>query len=147
MERRIYYDEVEGLTVEWLEATSTLVMNLSTNRCPRWRGNQAKYRRLQLEDVARVIRPCNLNCEVDVHGDAVSKGGDTTTAGGKANHASSHPNCPSQSGVSDANEINPSFFPLTVRTLSTIPVVLHAVGGDDGPLDIGAKLYVSSYYG
>ncbi|CBI19050.3 unnamed protein product, partial [Vitis vinifera] len=119
IERRIYYDEVEGLTVEWLDATSTLVVNLSTNKCSRWRGNQGKYR--QLEDVAWVIRPCNLKQEVDA--------------------------CMSESGVPDANEIDPLFFPLTVRTLSTIPVVLHAVGGDDGPLDIGARLYMNSYYG
>uniref|UniRef100_A0A164YQB5 Uncharacterized protein n=1 Tax=Daucus carota subsp. sativus TaxID=79200 RepID=A0A164YQB5_DAUCS len=30
IERHIYYDEVEGLTAEWLDATCTLVLNLST---------------------------------------------------------------------------------------------------------------------
>lgn len=144
IERRIYYDEVEGLTVEWLDATSTLVVNLSTNKCSRWRGNQWKYR--QLEDVAWVIRPCNLKQEVDVFGDTVNEWG-ATTVGRDASVASLRPRCTSESGVSDANEIDPLFFPLTVRTLSTIPVVLHAVGGDDGPLDIGARLYMSSYYG
>ena len=43
-------------------------------------------------------------------------------------------------------EVVPAVFPLTVQVFSTIPVALHAVGGDDGPLDIGARLYVSSYY-
>lgn len=45
-------------------------------------------------------------------------------------------------------EVNhePSVFPLSVHLLSTIPVALHAIGGDDGPLDIVARLYVSSYF-
>lgn len=132
------------MTVEWLDATSTLVVNLSTNKCSRWRGNQGKYR--QLEDVAWVIRPCNLKQEVDAFGDTVNEWG-ATTVGRDASVASLRPRCTSESGVSDANEIDPLFFPLTVRTLSTIPVVLHAVGGDDGPLDIGARLYMNSYYG
>lgn len=41
-------------------------------------------------------------------------------------------------------DVEPAVFPLTVRILSTISVVLHAVGGN-GPHDIGARLYVSSY--
>ncbi|XP_017250245.1 uncharacterized protein LOC108220875 [Daucus carota subsp. sativus] len=32
IERHIYYDEVEGLTAEWLDATCTLVLNLSTSK-------------------------------------------------------------------------------------------------------------------
>lgn len=43
--------------------------------------------------------------------------------------------------------IEPAFFPLTVHPLSTIPVALHAVGGDAGPLDFGVRLYMSSYFG
>lgn len=50
------------------------------------------------------------------------------------------------SEVVSKDEVAPAVFPLTVQLFSTIPVVLHAVGGDDGPLDIGARLYMSSYY-
>ena len=134
---------MEGLTTEWLDATSTLVVNLSINKCSYWRGNQGKYRRV--EDVAWVIPPC-LKQEADAFEGTVDKWGATSSVG-RDNVAPMGPSCTSESGVSDANEIEPSFFPLTVRTLSTIPVVLHAVGGDDGPLDIGARLYMSSYYG
>lgn len=116
--------------------------NLSSNKFSRWRGNQGKYRRL--EDVAWVIPPC-LNQGVDAVDDTFDEGGTPSVEGNGL--AGLHLRCTSESGVSDANKIEPSFFPLTVRILSTIPVVLHAVGGDDGPLDIGARLYMSSYYG
>ena len=46
----------------------------------------------------------------------------------------------------DATDCEPVFFPLTLHLLSTIPVALHAVGGDDGPIDIEARMYVSSYF-
>jgi DIS3-like exonuclease 2 len=32
MEQRIYYDEVEGLSVEWLEVTGTLVLDACRNK-------------------------------------------------------------------------------------------------------------------
>lgn len=38
-------------------------------------------------------------------------------------------------------EIMPAFFPLSI-----IPVALHDVGGDVGPLDFGVRLYTSSYF-
>nr|KYP44583.1 DIS3-like exonuclease 2 [Cajanus cajan] len=97
IERRIYYDEVEGLTVEWLETTSTLVLSMCNNRCAFRKGSSNKE--------------------------------------------------PISGSDSVETEIDPAVFPLTVRVLSTIPVALHAVGGDDGPLDIGVRLYMSSYFG
>lgn len=41
--------------------------------------------------------------------------------------------------------IDPGVFPMTVHLLSTIPVALNAVVGADGPLDIGVRLYMSTY--
>lgn len=49
--------------------------------------------------------------------------------------------------VVHVQEVEPAAFPLTVRILSTVSISLHAVGADDGPHDIGARLYVSSYFG
>ncbi|XP_030933595.1 DIS3-like exonuclease 2 [Quercus lobata] len=135
IERRIYYDEVEGLTVEWLETTSTLVLSLANKRSSR-RGGPGKWR--ALEDIAFVVSPCDVKIERGVIGGSSSEQvGDTGVAA-----QASEPICKS---VISNTEVDPGVFPLTVHLLSTIPVVLHAVGGDDGPLDIGARLYLSSY--
>lgn len=135
IERRIYYDEVEGLTVEWLETTSTLVLSLANKRSSR-RGGPGKWR--ALEDIAFVVSPCDVKIELGVFGGSSSEQvGDTGVAA-----QASDPICKS---VISNTEVDPGVFPLTVHLLSTIPVVLHAVGGDDGPLDIGARLYLSSY--
>ncbi|XP_062098740.1 DIS3-like exonuclease 2 isoform X2 [Humulus lupulus] len=131
IERRIHYDEVEGLMVEWLEATSSLVLNLHPNRRSVRRGSPGRWR--PLEDVALIVSPCNLNSDItrsfNQHADS--------SAGNSVNV--------SNSGSSEV-EIDPSFFPLTAHMLSTIPVALHAIGGDNGPLDIGVRLYMSSYF-
>ncbi|XP_048332455.2 DIS3-like exonuclease 2 isoform X2 [Ziziphus jujuba] len=132
IERRIYYDEVEGLMVEWLDATSTLVLSLSPNRRCLRRGSPGRWR--ALEDVALIVSPCDLKSEQDVSGSSNDEHG-----------AAAYNSELSNSGSSEI-EIDPVVFPLTVHVLSTIPVALHAVGGDDGPVDIGARLYTSSYF-
>ncbi|KAJ8541700.1 hypothetical protein K7X08_002516 [Anisodus acutangulus] len=109
-EQRIYYDEVEGLTVEWLEATSTLVLSPSTNK--RFNRRDGPGRCRSLEEVALILNPCELNQELDLCG----------------------------------TKIEPAVFPVTLRLLSTITVALHAIGGGYGPLDIGARLFVTSYF-
>lgn len=130
VERRIYYDEVEGLMVEWLDATSTVVLTLCSNRRSLRRGSPGKCR--ALEDVALVIRPYDLKVELGAVGNSTNEGAAAQDVG-VATHSSNE------------SEIDPLVFPLTLRVLSTIPVVLHAIGGDDGPIDIGARLYMSSY--
>lgn len=40
----------------------------------------------------------------------------------------------------------PVVFPLTVHLISTIPVALLAIGGDDGAINIGVRQLVSSYF-
>lgn len=116
IERRIYYDDVEGLTVEWLEATSTLVLSLCAHRRSSRKGAPGYDR--AINEAACIISPCDLSVE----------------SGTKANNT-----------LELNQEIAPEVFPLTIRQLSTIPVALHAVGGDDGPIDIGIRLYISSY--
>ncbi|XP_057504637.1 DIS3-like exonuclease 2 [Actinidia eriantha] len=129
IERRIYYDEVEELTVEWLDATSTLVLSLSAHKRFQRRGSPGKYG--TLEDVALVTSPCELALDLP------EDNGNKECAEG---------NIEQKSSCTNATEIEPAVFPLTVCLLSTIPVALRAVGGDDGPLDIGTRLYMSSYF-
>lgn len=137
IERRIYYDETEGLAVEWLETTSTLVLSFfGTRRSHRSRGS-IKWK--ALEDVALVVSPCDQNVKQRALGASPSELGGTGTGGAVVEQESNL-----KSHVSDTG-IDPAVFPLTVRLLSTIPVALHAVGGDDGPIDIGVRLYMSSY--
>ncbi|OIW02421.1 hypothetical protein TanjilG_05014 [Lupinus angustifolius] len=125
IERRIYYDEVEGLTVEWFEKTSTLVLSLSaTNRRAFRRGGSNKWR--AFDEVSLLTCPYNLEAAMDesiIDGELGSR------------------------SVNSEPKVNPAFFPLTVRILSTVPVALHAIGGDDGHPDIGVRLYMSSYIG
>ncbi|KAE8656316.1 DIS3-like exonuclease 2-like isoform X2 [Hibiscus syriacus] len=126
IERRIHYDEVEGLTVEWLESTSTLVLSLSGHKRLFKRGGPGNY--MSLGNAAWVVNPYDLSMETD----SIDECDATCTLKGEAEPSS-------KSGV------DPGTFPLTVRMLSTIPVVLYAIGGDDGPLEIGVRLYMSSY--
>ncbi|XP_057974717.1 DIS3-like exonuclease 2 isoform X2 [Malania oleifera] len=141
IERRIYYDDVEGLMVEWLDTTSTLVLSFSMNKRFQRRGGPGKYR--TLEDVAWVISPYYLKPEMDVLEDSVGEGC-ATQIGKDADLGFQDPEPIMTYGVSD---VDPLVFPVTLRLLSTIPVALCAVGGNDGPVDIGARLYIGSYFG
>ena len=137
VKRRIYSEEIEGLTVEWLEATSTLVLNLCSYKRAFRRSGSGFYRKLA--EFACVVSPCSLKVESCMVGES-----------GKECNAShlNNDGIPSQHGDRiSKSEIDPVVFPITVRLLSTIPVALHAVGGDDGPIDIGVRLFVSSYFG
>ncbi|XP_052204958.1 DIS3-like exonuclease 2 isoform X2 [Diospyros lotus] len=137
IERRIYYDEIEDLKVEWLDITSTLVLNLSTQKRFQRRGSPGKSSRA-IEEVALVTSPLELALGFP---DGCAEGRAEVVVGATSGVAS----VDSKATVSDGGEIEPAVFPLTVRLLSKVPVALHAIGGDDGALDIGARLYVSSY--
>ncbi|KAL1820502.1 hypothetical protein ACET3Z_015371 [Daucus carota] len=132
IERRIYYDEVEGLTAEWLDATCTLVLSLSTSKRFQRRGSPAYCR--PLEEAVLIVSPHKLMPAVDSSGENCNEVG--------------IPQIEDRDGstsVSHVQDVETAAFPLTLRILSTISVALHAVGGDDGPHDVGARLYVSSY--
>ncbi|XP_028757504.1 DIS3-like exonuclease 2 isoform X2 [Neltuma alba] len=124
IERRIYYDEIPGLNAEWLDVTSTLVLSMCTDKRAFRRGSPGKWR--AFEEV--VFLSCPSRDGIN-ECDAV-KMGDTDL---------------SSRSDSSGTEIDPAVFPLTLRLLATVPVALHAVGGDDGPLDIGVRLFMSSY--
>lgn len=132
IERRIYYDEVEGLRVEWLENTSTLVLSQFLNKRSNKRSSPGKFR--PLDEVALITDPRDLKPEMNLSEWDNKEDGESQLDGEIL-----------KSDVSGIINIEPAVFPLTVRLLSTIPVMLHAVGGDDGPLDIGTRLYISSY--
>ncbi|CAK9138476.1 unnamed protein product [Ilex paraguariensis] len=133
IERRIYYDEIEGLTVEWLDATSTLVISLCTNKRFHRRGSPGKGR--TLEEVALIISPYDLEPKLDFARDICNKNSVSPIEGNI-----------SKFGTSGTIDIIPAVFPLTVSLLSTIPIALHAIGGEDGPTDMVARLYMSSYF-
>lgn len=118
---------------EWLDATSTLILSLCTDKRLRRRGSPGRFR--SLEEVALVTSPYDSILELNL-----------SIENGKDDRAAKTVSDVSNDSVSGIPEIEPSVFPLTVRLLSTIPVALQAIGGDDGPLDIGARLYVSSYF-
>lgn len=104
--------------MEWLENTSTLVLSQSSYKRSSKKGSPGKWR--TIDEAALIVTPPDLKMKL---------------SGGFV-------------GDSEISEVNdgPAFFPLTVRVLSSIPVALHAIGGDDGPLDIVARLYISSYF-
>ncbi|TVU28578.1 hypothetical protein EJB05_20100 [Eragrostis curvula] len=132
MERRIYYDEVEGLSVEWLEATGTLVIDACRHKSPQRRGTQVKCR--AMEEVAVVVNPSeSLLSEEDEESGATADGGHTAKSVLLSDDAVI---------VQDS----PATLPLVIHYLSDIPVVLHATGGEDCAVDIGVRLYMSSYF-
>ncbi|KAG8389743.1 hypothetical protein BUALT_Bualt01G0010400 [Buddleja alternifolia] len=123
IERRIYYDEVEGLTAEWLDATSTLVLSQSIHRHSTRKSSPGRFK--TIEEVALVVSPAEMELEMNKEENGESR------------------KCVDISDVMNQETV---FFPLVLHLLSTVPVALHAVGGDDGPLDIVARLYISSYF-
>ncbi|KAG6422796.1 hypothetical protein SASPL_113177 [Salvia splendens] len=66
IERRIYYDEVDGITAEWLDATSTLVLSHSHKRSNKKSspGRSSKT----VEEVALLVSP--VEGESQTYGDA-----------------------------------------------------------------------------
>ncbi|XWS15101.1 hypothetical protein CRYUN_Cryun35bG0065200 [Craigia yunnanensis] len=131
IERRIYYDEVEGLNVEWLESTSTVVLNLSGHK--RLFKNGGLGNCMALGNVAWAVNPYDLSVETGCIDDC-----DATCM------TNSDVAFPDLEPISKS-WIDPGTFPLTVHLLSTIPVALYAIGGDDGSLEIGVRIYMSSY--
>ncbi|KAL6912112.1 hypothetical protein ACP4OV_000917 [Aristida adscensionis] len=132
MERRIYYDEVQGLSVEWLEATGTLVLDACRNKPPQRRGTQVKCR--AIEEVAMLVNPSeSVLSEEDEESGVTEPGSDTAESVLLSDNAVK-------------TQAAPAVLPLVIHYLSDIPVVLHATGGEDSAVDIGVRLYMSSYF-
>ncbi|XP_073314492.1 DIS3-like exonuclease 2 isoform X1 [Primulina huaijiensis] len=128
IELRIYYDETEGLSVEWLESTSTLILSHSMRKSSNRKTSPGKCK--VLEEVALLINPTDLKLDLDSLG----------------NLGEEHEDSQKNELIGHDIQHKPAVFPLTVNLLSKIPIALHAVGGDDRPINIVARLYISSYF-
>lgn len=149
MERRIYYDEIEGVNAEWFEATGTLVLDISPTKksTPQKRSQGRSGRQRTVSDIAMVVNPA------DGHGSSPEKESYEDVIreveqrlAGKDFPYESPPAFDVEGLASDA-EVEPTVFPLTLRLFSAVPVSLHSIGGgaDHRPLDVAVKVYVSSY--
>ena len=150
MERRIYYDEIEGVNAEWFEATGTLVLDISpTKKTTPQKRSQGRSGRQQrtVADIAMVVNPADglgSSPEQESYEDIIREV--EQRLAGKDFPYESPPAFDVEGLASDA-EVEPTVLPLTLRLFSSVPVSLHSIGGgtDHRPLDIGVKLYVSSY--
>lgn len=141
MERRIYIDEIEGLVVEWLDMTGVLLLDIYSGKCSKKRFNHGKYR--TLEDIALLVNPTNAG-SFSVEQETYEESEDIPQEVEerlKGEHLTSK----EPDKILHDQEIEPAVFPLTLHLLSTIPVAVHAVGGDNMPPDIAVRLYLSSY--
>lgn len=105
------------------------MLDILRNKPFRRRVSPGKFR--AVEDVALVLNPSEL---------ALPETAKKATEAGCDNASLT------SSDRADNGEIHPTVFPLVLRHLSVVPVALHAIGGDDGPLDIGVRLYTCSYF-
>jgi DIS3-like exonuclease 2 len=150
MERRIYYDEIEGVNAEWFEATGTLVLDISpTKKTTPQKRSQGRSGRQQrtVADIAMVVNPADglgSSPEQESYEDIIREV--EQRLAGKDFPYESPPAFDVEGLASDA-EVEPTVLPLTLRLFSAVPVSLHSAGGgaDHRPLDIAVKLYVSSY--
>lgn len=113
--------------MDWLYETSTLVLSESSQDWSQCGSSPGGCR--IIEEVALIVNPADPNCEVKSSDQFGGEDGEPEWWG----------------DTPDTILCEPAFFPLTVNLLSTIPVVVHAIGGDDGPLDIVARLYICSF--
>ncbi|CAM6089525.1 unnamed protein product [Calypogeia fissa] len=146
MERRIYYDEIEGLNAEWFEATGTLVLSLSSEKPT----NNKKYSQTRgkpkrtVADVALLVNPTDSgssNTKEETYEDLIREVEDRLA--GKI--ISEDEGVTGDKGSGNDVEVEPAVLPLTLRWFSSLPVSIHAIGGENRPLDIAVRLYVSSY--
>lgn len=149
MERRIYYEEIEGVNAEWFEATGTLVLDISSTKksMPQRRPYQGRSQRQQrtVDDIAMVVNPADnagSSPEQDSYDDIIREVEERLA--GKV-FADDSPTTFDIDELTTDAVVEPTVLPLTLRLFSAVPVSLHATGGDNRPLDIGVKLYVSSY--
>jgi DIS3-like exonuclease 2 len=128
MERRIYYEDTEGLSVEWFSVTCTVILDL----VQRSSKKEKQVTGRALTEVAYIVNPAN---SVNLSAEAVAKLVQTNETKEVSNK--------------DNNDTDikpePAVMPLTLRLLSPVPVQVFAIGGDNKPFDIGVRLYLSSY--
>eukprot|EP01018_Ginkgo_biloba_P005533 Gb_17335 [translate_table: standard] len=143
MEQRIYFDEIEGLAAEWFEATGTLLLDFSSGRISQQKKNNGKHR--TLEDVAIVVNPTNpinSNKEQETYEDILLEIEERL----KGDLLASDQTDFDLKDLSNYKEdVEPAVLPLTLRLLSTVPVSVHAVGGENTSPDFAFRLFLSTY--
>jgi DIS3-like exonuclease 2 len=149
MERRIYYEEIEGVNAEWFAATGTLVLDISPPTVPKNWSNDSKPGRPQrtVADIATVVNPTDSigsSPEEESYEDIIREveerlAGKIYTDDISANFSLG------ENDLSSEVKVEPAVLPLTLRLFSMVPVSLHAAGGGNQPLEITVKLYISSY--
>lgn len=131
MERRIYYEDAEGFGVEWCSNTGTVILNL----LPKSFRKERQGRGRAFKEVAYLVNPADSFNGAPLNEDAQVVETNLDDESG-----------PEHQGCTDADEMpEPAVVPLTLRLLSSVPVYVFATGGNSKPLDIGVRLYISSY--
>ncbi|KAJ7569501.1 hypothetical protein O6H91_01G081300 [Diphasiastrum complanatum] len=129
MERRIYYDEIDGLKAEWLEAIGSLVLDIAQSKLLPQKHCQGKTRNSR--DVAVLVNPAHhKNQALEIDG---------------INEVEERVYSDKTQVIGSEKEIEPAVLPIILRPFSSVPVSLHAVGGENRPVDVGVRLYLSSY--
>ncbi|CAL9102346.1 unnamed protein product [Musa acuminata var. zebrina] len=118
---RIYFGKVDGLTVEWTETTGTLVL-IALKTKPSQRSDLSEKCHV-IEDVVlmmshyQIVTPEDQNEYIFTAMSCCNRESNVTVTA-------------------------PLCFPLVIRVLSTIPMVVHAIGGSKGHVHIMARLYI-----
>lgn len=139
MERRVYYDDTEGLGVEWFNMTATVILDLLQQKGSR-KEKQGKGR--AFTDVAYLVNPAHSSNVGEVTADEASLMQDRQLVN---TNLSDESVLEFQTGTDADKKPEPAVLPLTLRLLSSVPVYVFAIGGNNRPLDIGVRLYLSSY--
>lgn len=99
LERRIYFEDLQGAQAEFFESTRTVVISEA-----RESGRSAK-------------KAARKAAAVEEYGDALAE--DAAAIG-----------------------VEPAVLPMTLRMLSSVPVVCYAITGNNRPMDIGVRLFL-----
>eukprot|EP00250_Pteridium_aquilinum_P019126 c24308_g1_i2 orf=246-4160(+) len=136
MERRVYFEDTEGLGVEWFNLTGTVILDLSHQKGSRRDSRQGRGR--AFTDVAYLVNPA-LSSDAE---DEASVAADRQLVN---TNLSDESGLDFQKGTDADKKPEPAVLPLTLRLLASVPVYVFAIGGNSRPLDIAVRLYVSSY--
>lgn len=139
MERRVYYDDTEGLGVEWFNLTATVILDLLHQKGSR-KEKQGKGR--AFTDVAYLVNPAHSSNVGEVTAEEASLMQDRQLVNTNLGDESV---LEFQIGTDADKKPEPAVLPLTIRLLASVPVYVFAIGGNNRPLDIGVRLYLSSY--
>ncbi|MCO5578817.1 hypothetical protein L7F22_032664 [Adiantum nelumboides] len=130
MERRVYYEDTEGLGIEWCSNTGTVILDVQTKSFRKDRQGRGRA----LKEVAFVVNSADSFNGTPLEGRQLVG---TTFDDGSGSE---------NQGSTDSDKImEPAVLPLTLRPLTSVPVYVFATGGNSRPPDISLRLYITSY--